>query len=136
MPSTVTSTPYGNRILYLSLFASFMFMLFIVQLVRKRKLTERFALAWMLIPILLIIFSSNRILLEKCAALAGIYYAPAIMIPIIFSLFIIVSLYFSIKACKSEQQIKMLAQELALLKNELNQIRQRNSTERTGSPRL
>ena len=117
MPGAANIVQYGDRVLYLSLIVSFVFLLFIVQLVRQRKLTERFALAWMIIPILLIFFSSNRMLLEKFAAMAGIYYAPALMIPIIFGLFIIVSLYFSIKACKAEQQIKQLAQELALLKN-------------------
>ena len=69
----------------------------------------------MVIPILLILFSSNRALLERLAQLAGIAYAPALMIPIIFGLFTLVSLYFSVKASKSEQQIKKLAQELALL---------------------
>jgi hypothetical protein len=124
MPDAAANHLYGNRILYLVILAGLAFLLFIVQLVRKRKLSERFALAWMIIPILLIIFSSNRTLLEKLAAMAGIYYAPALMIPIIFGLFTMVSLYFSVKACKSEQQIKMLAQELALLRRHVQQLQQ------------
>jgi len=119
MIASMNNPQYGDRILYLSLAASFFFLLFIVQLVRKRKLTERFALAWMIIPLLLIFFSSNRTLLEKLAAWAGIYYAPALMIPILFGLFILVSLYFSVKASKAEDQIKRLTQELGLLKKEL-----------------
>ena len=133
MPDAATTAQYGDRVLYLSLIASFVFLLFIIQLVRQRKLTERFALAWMIIPILLIFFSSNRMLLERLAALAGIYYAPALMIPIIFGLFIMVSLYFSVKACKAEQQIKQLTQELALLKNLMARYHEHESTERTDS---
>ena len=68
----------------------------------------------------LIIFSSSRKLLESMAALAGIYYAPAIMIPILFGLVILISLYFSIKVSKAELQIKTITQELALLKQKVN----------------
>jgi len=84
-------------------------------------MSERFALVWMVIPVLLILFSSNRGLLERLAVMAGIAYAPALMIPIIFGLFTLVSLYFSVKASKSEQQIKKLAQELALLRHAVQQ---------------
>ncbi|HNY90131.1 MAG TPA: DUF2304 domain-containing protein [bacterium] len=121
MPDTAHGYLYGNRILYLSIAAGLIFLIFIVQLVRQRKLSERFALVWMVIPILLILFSSNRALLERLAQLAGIAYAPALMIPIIFGLFTLVSLYFSVKASKSEQQIKKLAQELALLRHAVQQ---------------
>ena len=121
MPDSAHVYLYGNRILYLSIAAGLFFLLFIVQLVRKRKMSERFALVWMVIPVLLILFSSNRGLLERLAVMAGIAYAPALMIPIIFGLFTLVSLYFSVKASKSEQQIKKLAQELALLRHALQQ---------------
>ncbi|HOZ21401.1 MAG TPA: DUF2304 domain-containing protein [bacterium] len=121
MPDSTHVYLYGNRILYLSIAAGLFFLLFIVQLVRKRKMSERFALVWMVIPVLLILFSSNRGLLERLAVMAGIAYAPALMIPIIFGLFTLVSLYFSVKASKSEQQIKKLAQELALLRHAVQQ---------------
>ena len=123
MMQEATAVPhYGNRILYISILVSFVFLLVIINMVRKRQLSERFALAWMLIPVLLIVFSSNRGLLERLAALVGIYYAPAIMIPIIFGLFILVSLYFSVKVSKAEQRIKTLAQELALLKHKVARV--------------
>ena len=121
MPDSVTTANYGNRVLYVSIIVSVLFLVFIINLVRKRRLTERFALVWMIIPLLLIIFSSNRNLLEWLAALVGIYYAPSLMIPIIFGLFILVSLYFSVKMSKAEQQIKTMAQEMALLKNRIEQ---------------
>ena len=130
MMQEATAVPhYGNRILYISILVSFVFLLVIINMVRKRQLSERFALAWMLIPVLLIVFSSNRGLLERLAALVGIYYAPAIMIPIIFGLFILVSLYFSVKVSKAEQRIKTLAQEIALLKHRLEVL----SKEQTAS---
>jgi hypothetical protein len=111
-----TSTNYGDRILYIALIFSFIFLAFIIQLVRRRQLSERFALAWLLLPVLSIVFSSNRGLLDWMAGLLGIYYPPAIMIPILVGLFILLSLYFTIKMSKAELQIKTLTQELGLLK--------------------
>ena len=97
MPESAVTTGYGNRVIYFAIVMSLAFLYLIINLVRKRQLSERFALAWLVIPLLLLIFSSNRSLLEWMAEIVGIYYAPAIMIPIMFGLFILVSLYFSVK---------------------------------------
>lgn len=119
MPDAVTGAEYGNRVVYLAIAMNVLFLLLIIHLVRKRQLSERFALAWLVIPVILLIFSSSRNLLEKLASLAGIYYAPALMIPILFGLFILVSLYFSVKVSKAEERIKTLTQELALIKKQI-----------------
>jgi len=119
MIDSLFTSDYGNRVLYISFLVNIVFFLLVINLVRKRQLSEHFALVWLVIPILLIIFSTNRKLLEWLARLVGVYYAPAIMIPILFGLFIMVSLYFSVKVSKSEQRIKILTQELALLKHEI-----------------
>lgn len=123
MPEVTLTHAYGNRVLYISILMSLVFFLIIINLVRKRQLTERFALVWLFIPIPLILFSSNRSLLEWLASVVGIYYAPAIMIPVLFGLMIMISLYFSIKASKSELYIKNLTQEVALLRHELEQLK-------------
>ena len=117
MPDSVTNVDYGNRVVYVAIVMNVLFFLLIIHLVRRRHLSERFALAWLVIPVILLIFSSSRDLLEGLASLVGVYYAPAIMIPILFGLFILVSLYFSVKVSLAEQRIKTLAQELALLKH-------------------
>ncbi len=116
MPESTVTTGYGNRVIYFAIVMSLAFLFLIINLVRKRQLSERFALAWLAIPLLLLVFSSNRSLLEWLAEIVGIYYAPAIMIPIMFGLFILVSLYFSVKVSNAERRIKDLAQELALLR--------------------
>ena len=117
MPDAITSANYGDRVVYVAILLNVLFFLLIINLVRKRQLSERFALAWLVIPVILLIFSSSRFLLERLASLVGIYYAPAIMIPVIFGLFVLVSLYFSVKVSNAENRIKSLSQEMALLKH-------------------
>jgi len=123
MPDATTPPNYGNRVLWVSILVSFAMLVIIINLVRKRHLSERFALVWITIPIFLFLFSSNRTLLEKFASFVGIYYPPAVMIPVLFFIFLIISLYFSIKVSKTEEQIKTLAQELALLKHKIEMMK-------------
>ena len=123
MPDAITSANYGDRVVYVAILLNVLFFLLIINLVRKRQLSERFALAWLVIPVILLIFSSSRFLLERLASLVGIYYAPAIMIPVIFGLFVLVSLYFSVKVSNAENRIKSLSQEMALLKHMVEKLK-------------
>ena len=123
MPDAITSANYGDRVVYVAILLNVLFFLLIINLVRKRQLSERFALAWLVIPVILLIFSSIRFLLERLASLVGIYYAPAIMIPVIFGLFVLVSLYFSVKVSNAENRIKSLSQEMALLKHMVEKLK-------------
>ena len=132
MMDSIAAIDYGNRVLYISFLVNILLFIFVINLVRKRQLSEHFALVWLIIPILLIIFSTNRKLLEWLAAMVGVYYAPAIMIPILFGLFLMVSLYFSIKVSEAEQRIKTLTQELALLKYKV-ELSEKNSSGESGS---
>jgi hypothetical protein len=116
MPDVISSANYGDRFIYIAILLNVMFFLLIINLVRKRYLSEQFALAWLGIPVILLIFSSSRGLLESMASFVGIYYAPSLMIPILFGVFFLVSLYFSVKVSKAQERIKVLSQELAILK--------------------
>jgi hypothetical protein len=88
----------------------------ILELVRKKKLMEKYSLIWIISAAILIILSFWRNLLEWLASLLGVYYAPT-------ALFIVISfcgmgllIHFSIAISKLSEQNKILAQELALLK--------------------
>lgn len=88
----------------------------VFELVRKKKLMEKYSLIWIISAAILIILSFWRNLLEWLASLLGVYYAPT-------ALFIVLSfcgmgllIHFSIAISKLSEQNKILAQELALLK--------------------
>ena len=126
MPVDAVTHDYGNRVIWVSLLASLFLLFWILSLVRRRQLSERYALVWMVIPVLFMLFSSSRGLLEGIASLAGIYYAPAVMIPILLVLFIAISLYSSVKATRTEESIKKLTQEVALLRHQLEKTAKRD----------
>ncbi len=108
-----------DRIQVFAIIASFIVGLFILELVRKKKLMEKYSLIWIFSAVILVILSFWRNLLEWLAGLLGIYYAPT-------ALFIVISfcgmgllIHFSIAISKLSEQNKILAQELALLKYQI-----------------
>lgn len=99
--------------------ASLGLFLVILELVRRGKLKERFALLWLFSAAVLIVFSIWENLLEILARTIGIYYAPSILLPIIIFFAVILFIYFSIIISRQSEQLKNLAQKIALLEQEL-----------------
>jgi hypothetical protein len=115
---------YGDRIIFVSIFFCLLLFFLIIFMVRKKMIYENYALVWILLPVALVLFVSNRFVLESIAALAGIYYAPSVLLPVLYVLFIFVMLFFTVVISKRDQQIKDISQELGILKNEVCKLRQ------------
>jgi len=72
-----------KQIQIIALIAAVGLLICILELIRRRKLKEKFALLWLFSSIVLIVISLWGRLLEILAKLAGIYYAPLVLVPII-----------------------------------------------------
>jgi hypothetical protein len=91
-------------------------------MVRKKMIYENYALVWILVPIVLVVFVSSRTVLEAIAAFVGIYYAPSVMLPVLYLLYIFVMLFFTVVISKRDRQIKDLTQELGILKYQVRKL--------------
>lgn len=98
----------------------------ILELIRRRKLKERFAILWLIAAIILIIFSLWGRLLEILAKIMGIYYPPLVLIPIIILIAVVLFIYFSIIVSDQSEKIKTLAQKIALLEEEIKRNKNPN----------
>ncbi|HLC38602.1 MAG TPA: DUF2304 domain-containing protein [Patescibacteria group bacterium] len=106
---------------------SLLFLILIIEMVRRRKLLEGYSLLWIFTGLILVVISLWEKLWIKIASLLGIVYAPFSLL-IFFSLFlIIVCLDFSMKISKSSQQIKGLIQKVALLENKVEKCQKKSS---------
>lgn len=90
-------------------------MLFVTQLIRKRKLREEYALLWFLASLGLIVVSIWRDLLDRTALLLGVAYAPSLLLLGAILMGFILAIHFSLSLTRLSEQNKKLAQELALL---------------------
>ncbi len=108
---------HGQTIVFLMTVAIFAAVLV---LVLKRKITERFAILWVSISILLLIASSIGFRhLFKLAQLIGIVYPPsALFLLVIFGLTLLMIQLFT-WISKLNERTRALSQEIALLQDRL-----------------
>jgi hypothetical protein len=87
----------------------------ILELVRRRRLLERYALLWIFSAAALLALAAWKGLLEKVASAIGIFYPPSALFVIAFAFILVLLLHFSVAVSRLAEQSKVLAQRLALL---------------------
>lgn len=87
----------------------------ILELVRRRRLLERYALLWLFSATVLLALAVWQGLLEEFAQLVGIASPPNALFFIAFAFVLVLLLHFSIAVSRMADQTKVLAQRLALL---------------------
>ena len=106
--------PYKIQII--SIVASISFLIYIARIIIKGKLREEYAIMWILSTVVLIIFSFWRNGLTVLATIFGVYVPPnLVFMGAIFAIMVYL-LHLSIVASKLQEQNKIFAQEIALLK--------------------
>ncbi|RCX19203.1 hypothetical protein DFP94_105220 [Fontibacillus phaseoli] len=100
----------------LSVAVAFLFLLLVLELVRRQKLKEQYSLLWILFSAVLFIVSFNVSLIEWIAARLGVKYAPAVLF--LFGLLFCFAfiLHLTIVVTRLTAQVLRLTQELTILK--------------------
>ena len=107
---------------YIAIAVSISLFLYILYLVRKKKIKEEYSLLWLSSSLVFIVFSIWRNGLEYFAALMGIAYPPAALFLILLLAIFLILIEFSINISKLSEKNKILAQEMALLRNEVEAL--------------
>jgi hypothetical protein len=94
----------------------------IFELLRRKRLMERYALLWLFASAVLLALALWRGLLETIAAAIGIYYAPSALFVIAFGFILVLLLHFSLVISRLADQNKVLAQRLGLLQQRLDEL--------------
>jgi hypothetical protein len=96
----------------------------ILELIRSRRLRERYALLWLLTGLVLLALSAWRGGLNTIAGWAGIEtYPPAILFAVGLLFIILVLLHYSTVISRLSDQNTVLAQRVALLESALSEER-------------
>lgn len=100
----------------------------VLELVRRRKLTEEHSLIWIAGSLALLVLSVWRNLLDVGARMVGVYYPPALLLLALTGFVFVVSLYFSVVISRQRQDIERMVEELALLDAEVRRLRDSGRT--------
>jgi len=111
-----------DRAMIFGLVAGIGAFVFVLELVRRRRLKEEYSLLWLATAAALIVLSLSRPALDLLANTVGIIYPPSalFLVAVIFVLFIL--LHYSIVLTRLTQENKENAQQLALLRWQIEQL--------------
>jgi hypothetical protein len=110
------------KIQIISILGSLIFTFFILELIRRKKLKEAYALIWGIMSILFLILACWVEGLIFVSKLIGIVYAPATLFLVLLVTVILILIQFSVIISGQVDKIKKLTQELALIKERLSKL--------------
>ncbi len=103
--------------------------LFVIELVRRRRLTFKYAMAWLLVSAGAIFFAIFYRLIFTCAAFLGFELPSNFIFFTLFCVFILLSLLLTVFLCQQNNRNDVMAQKIALLEFELKETRKKLNIE-------
>jgi hypothetical protein len=104
--------------------------LLVFELVRRRRLMERYALLWLFATAVLLGLAVWKSLLEDVAQAIGIFYAPSALFVIAFGFILALLLHFSLVISRLADQNKVLAQAVGRLQQRIDLLEGRVESKR------
>jgi hypothetical protein len=124
-----------NRIQVVAIVGAVALLVIVLEMVRRRRLMERYALLWLLSAIVLLGLAVWQDALEELAGLMGIVAAPNALFFVAVAFILLLLLHFSAAMSRLSDQSKVIAQRHAILEQrvrELEEARHRPATRTTG----
>jgi hypothetical protein len=112
-----------DRAMIFGLIASVGALVFIVELVRQRRLKEEYSLLWLATGLALLVLSISRPLLDTLANAVGIFYPPSALFLVALFFVLLILLQFSTVLTRLSRENKEMAQQMAIMRYELEQAR-------------
>ena len=100
-------------------------LLIVLELVRRKRLMERYALLWLFSSVILIVLAAWRGLLTTISFAIGIHYPPTLLFALAFGFVVLLLIHFSLTNSRLTDQNKVLAQRLALVQRRLDEQEER-----------
>jgi hypothetical protein len=103
-------------------------LLLVLELIRRGRLKEKYAILWLLAGGTLLLLSSARGLLDSVSTMLGIFYPPSLLFLLAFFFLLLITLHYSVVLSGLSEKSKKLAQELALLRQQMEEVLKRERT--------
>jgi hypothetical protein len=107
----------------LAIMGSGMVLFLVLELIRRGRLKERYSLLWLFSGMVMLILALSRGILEYIAHAIGIFYPPSLLFLIAFIFLLLITLHFSVIISGLSERNKKLAQEIALLRQNVEEMK-------------
>ena len=122
-----------DRSIIFAVGASLIALLVVLELVRRRHLSEEYSLLWLGTAVVMLIVGVWRELLHSLADLVNIDYPPNLLFVLAALFLLFIQLYLSTVITKLTRENKEVAQQLALLRHDVGELR-RQQVDRQDEP--
>jgi hypothetical protein len=102
--------------------AASVLLLGVLELVRRRRFLERYALTWLAAAVILLVLAAWDQGLTAVADLLGIAYPPNALFLVAFAFVLLLLLHFSLAVSRLTDQTKVLAQHHGILEERVQQL--------------
>jgi hypothetical protein len=113
-----------TRVQIVAILGALALLLSVLEMVRRRRLLERYALLWLLSAVVILGLAVWRGALEQVASAVGIYSPPNALFFIALGFILVLLLHFSAAVSRLADQSKVLAQRQALVEQQLRELEQ------------
>ena len=110
------------RMQALAILAAVVLLVIVLEMVRRRRLMERYALLWMFSALVILALAVWQGALNRLAELMGIYSAPNALFFVAVGFVLLLLLHFSAAMSRLSDQSKVLAQRQAILEQRLREV--------------
>lgn len=100
---------------------TFALLVLVFELVRRKRLSERYAILWLVAATTLFVLAVWKGLLTSLSHDVGISYPPSALFAVAIGLIAIILLHFSLAVSRLSDQNKVLAQRLGLLQQRVEE---------------
>ena len=107
----------------LSIILSILVFLFVVELVRREKLTFKYAMGWLAILALAVFFAVFDDVLYRLSSWFGFHLTSNFIFFVILGGFVFLSLILTIFLCQQNSRNDAIAQKLGILQQELDELK-------------
>ncbi|WP_442602943.1 DUF2304 domain-containing protein [Paenibacillus sp. KN14-4R] len=94
-----------------------LFLIIVIELIRRKKLEERYSILWFIVGIIMLVLSLFPKLLERIARMLHVVYAPSLLFFLGYIFALIIILHLTTVISRMHRKMTRLIQEVALLKN-------------------
>jgi|NGEPerStandDraft_6_1074524.scaffolds.fasta_scaffold03740_2 hypothetical protein len=96
-------------------------LLLTLELVRRKRLMERYALLWLFSTLILLVLAVWNGLLTSIASALGISYPPSALFGVAFGVVLVLLVHFSLAVSRLSDQNKVLAQRMGILQRRVQE---------------
>lgn len=123
LPLLAAVPKLGSTVRIVAVVATAIALGIVLELVRRRRLVERYALLWMVVAVVLVVLAVWTELLSWLTKLVGVDLPANFLFLAAFGVGFVLLLHFSVAISRLSEETKILAQEVARLDLELRSTR-------------